>query len=418
MDNKKYIRNIDVKTVLAHSLVFLLPFLTLISRSGVGACSFGFLLLACWCYREAGQGLRQHYAQVRAVLATFLYGFLFTGLVVLLHGDFILRFWEKPSRMLFAATAMLVVLALRPSRKTLWYGLIAGAVAGASLVVYQRWMLGVDRPGGDINAITFGDIVLSMGLMSLAGVLDFKGRQRIWPLLGAIAGLVGTFATGTRGGWFVILLAVPLFLKFGRSRLPAGFARRAAVIGLLATAAIYAVPQTRVHERVAAGINDVRNYYSGQTSNTNSLGVRFELWRAGLTLAAHHPLKPTNPNVLHHELEQLAAQGKVSPAVLQFEHFHNEAIQDQLVLGVGGLLAYLLMMTVPFIFFGRIVNRHSADGGAALAPALAGLLLVLGYFSFGLTEVIFWSVRSCMFYALMLFVLMGMCINAGQEEKQ
>jgi O-antigen ligase len=50
-----------------------------------------------------------------------------------------------------------------------------------------------------------------------------------------------------------------------------------------------------------------------------------------------------------------------------------------------------------------------------VAPALAGLLLVLGYFSFGLTEVIFWSVRSCMFYALMLFVLMGMCINAEQE---
>ena len=84
MDNKNSIRNADVKTVLAHSLVFLLPFLTLITKSGVGACSFGFLLLACWCYRGAGLALRQHYAKVRGVLATFLYGCLFAGAVILL----------------------------------------------------------------------------------------------------------------------------------------------------------------------------------------------------------------------------------------------------------------------------------------------------------------------------------------------
>jgi O-antigen ligase len=188
MDIKNSIKNANVKTVLAHSLVFLLPFLTLISKHGVGACSFGFLLLAGCCYRDAGRTLSLHYAQVRGVLATFLYGFLFAGLVVLLDADISLRFWEKPSRMLFAATAMLAVLVLRPNRKTLWHGLVAGAVAGASLAVYQRWMLGIDRPGGDINAITFGDIVLCMGLMSLAGVLDFPRRQRWWPLLGAVAG--------------------------------------------------------------------------------------------------------------------------------------------------------------------------------------------------------------------------------------
>jgi O-antigen ligase len=418
MDIKNSIKNANVKTVLAHSLVFLLPFLTLISKHGVGACSFGFLLLAGCCYRDAGRTLSLHYAQVRGVLATFLYGFLFAGLVVLLDADISLRFWEKPSRMLFAATAMLAVLVLRPNRKTLWHGLVAGAVAGASLAVYQRWMLGIDRPGGDINAITFGDIVLCMGLMSLAGVLDFPRRQRWWPLLGAVAGLVGTLATGTRGGWLAILLAVPLFLRFGRARLPGNFARRAAVMSVIAVALVYAVPQTRVHERVAAGIDDVRQYYSGQTTDTNSLGIRFELWRAGLSLAQQHPFTASNPEQVHRELEQMVAQGKVSPAILNFDHFHNEALQDQLAGGLAGLLAYLLVIAGPFIFFLRVLNRHSAAGGAAVAPALAGLLLVLGYFSFGLTEVIFWSVRSCMFYALMLFVLMGMCINAEQEVAQ
>ncbi len=411
MDNKNSNRIAAFKTVLAHSLVFLLPFLTLISKSGVGACSFGFLLLAIWCHRDAGQCLRLHYAKVRGVLAAFLYGFVFAGLVILLNSDFTLRYWEKPSRLLFAASAMLVVLALRPSRKALWYGLAAGAIAGASLAVYQRLMLGVDRPGGDINPITFGDIVLCMGMMSLAGSLDFKGRQRFWPILGAVAGLVGTLATGTRGGWVAIVLAVLLFFKYGRT-LPGKFARRAAVIALAAMAAAYAVPQTGMQERVSQGVKDVREYYTGEYAHTN-LGVRFELWKAGLMLAARHPFRPTSPAEVDRERAQLVAEGKVGAFVTEFDHFHNDALQAQVVGGLGGLLAYLLAMVVPFFFFLRVLTAR----GAAMAPALAGVLLVLGYFSFGLTEVIFWSVRSCMFYGLMLFVLMGMCINAEQEER-
>ena len=47
---------------------------------------------------------------------------------------------------------------------------------------------------------------------------------------------------------------------------------------------------------------------------------------------------------------------------------------------------------------------------------VAGLLLVLSFFSFGLTEVIFWSTRAAMFYALMLFVLVGLCLNAREGK--
>jgi O-antigen ligase len=416
MDNKNSNRIADVKTVLAHSLVFLLPFLTLISKSGVGACSFGFLLLAIWCYRDAGRSLRLHYAKVRGVLAAFVYGFLFAGLVIVLNSDFNLRYWEKPSRLLFAASAMLVVLALRPSRKALWYGLAAGAVAGASLAVYQRLLLGVERPGGDINPITFGDIVLCMGMMSLAGVLDFRGRQRFWPVLGAVAGLVGTLATGTRGGWVAIVLAVLLFSRYGRI-LPGKFAGRAAVIALAAMAVAYAVPQTGVQERVSQGVKDVREYYTGEYAHTN-LGVRFELWKTGLMLAARRPFTPASQETVDRERAQLVAEGRVGPFVMEFDHFHNDALQAQVVGGLGGLLAYLLALCVPFLFFLRVLTAQGAAGGAAMAPALAGLMLVLGYFSFGLTEVIFWSVRSSMFYGLMLFVLVGMCVNAQQEVRQ
>jgi O-antigen ligase len=31
--------------------------------------------------------------------------------------------------------------------------------------------------------------------------------------------------------------------------------------------------------------------------------------------------------------------------------------------------------------------------------------------------VIFWSVRSCMFYAMMLFLLAGLCLNAKEDAQ-
>jgi O-antigen ligase len=71
------------------------------------------------------------------------------------------------------------------------------------------------------------------------------------------------------------------------------------------------------------------------------------------------------------------------------------------------------MLVAPFLFF---LGQMQRGGGARNAPALAGMLLVLSYFSFGLTEVIFWSVRSCMFYAMMLFLLAGLCLNAREEQ--
>jgi O-antigen ligase len=46
------------------------------------------------------------------------------------------------------------------------------------------------------------------------------------------------------------------------------------------------------------------------------------------------------------------------------------------------------------------------------AQALAGALVVFSYACFGLTEVIFWSVAGSLFYALMVFLLMGFCLNA------
>jgi O-antigen ligase len=64
------------------------------------------------------------------------------------------------------------------------------------------------------------------------------------------------------------------------------------------------------------------------------------------------------------------------------------------------------------LFFAGTLRPATHPSREQVALGLAGMLLVACYFSFGLTEVIFWSVRSCIFYATMVFILVGFCLNA------
>ncbi|CAN7708261.1 O-antigen ligase family protein [Pseudoduganella sp. LjRoot289] len=412
---KKNILQDNALSYLIHSLVFLLPTLALVTRFGVSAMGFGFLLAAAFCWRAAKPRFVRHLTEIRFVLTALACSFAFALAGMLVHADIGIRALEKPSRMFFCVTVLLAVLAVRPSRKALWAGLIAGTVGGAVFICYQRWGLRIDRPGGFINSITFGDIELCMGMMCLAGVLDFKGRQALWPALGALAGLLGSVASGTRGGWIAIIFAALLFLKYGH------FLRSRAAKGLLAVVLVllagsFLVEQTGVRQRLRQGVSDVDNYVKGGNAFTN-VGVRLELWKGGLALAAEHPWRISTTREIHAELEREVAAGRLKPFVLDAEHFHNDMMHVLVYGGIPGLLVYLLSMLAPFLFFLRILRNHESASPAVIAPALAGLLLVVGYFSFGLTEVIFWSILSTMFYVQMLFLLMGFCLNAQDEGK-
>jgi O-antigen ligase len=390
-------------TVFIHSLIFCLPFLALITNFGVGLCSAGFLVVALYHWRRAAPALLPHVTEIRPVFIAFGV-FLLLAMAAAAGADGRLRNLEKPLRMLLAASAMLTVLVCRPGRKALWWGLIGGTLAGAVFIAYQRWGMGVARPGGLINSITFGDLMLCMGLLCLAGTLDFAGRAAIWPGLGALAGLVGSIATGTRGGWVAVGLSMILLMRYGhvlQGRLRKGLA----LLGLGLLVSSYFIPQTGARDRLDQGISDVRQYVDGEQRFT-SVGVRIELWRTALRVIERHPILGASEPDVKRQLQAMVATGRSQPFVLQFEHFHNDILQQLVYGGVVGLLAWLATLLVPFLFFLRQV-RHPA----VAAPALAGMLLTLSYFSFGLTEVIFWSVRASMFYVLMLFVLIGFCLS-------
>jgi O-antigen ligase len=404
------------------ALVFAVPSLVLVTNVGIGLASFLFILTLPFVWSDARAALARHWADVRGVALAFLFNFAVVLAYFLLRPEEPLSNLEKPLRMFCALSACMVILAARPSRRMMWWGAVAGGAGAMLLVGYQRIVLGLDRPGGMINAITFGDISLCLGLVALTATLDArsaggkeggKGMRRVlWLSLGALAGLLGSVLTGTRGGWLALVLALLLLLR--QSHLGHGHLKALLGGGVALVVLLYFVPASGIQTRINEGINDVRSWSAGGDKFTN-LGIRLELWKGAGMLIAEHPLFGVSARAGHARFEQYVKEGRLDKLVLLPQHMHNDALQALSTGGVPGFIGWLGILAAPFAFFARAARRGAA-AGRPNAAALAGMLIPLSYFGFGLTEMMFWSGRACMFYALMVFVLMGLTLNSEEEH--
>jgi O-antigen ligase len=400
---------------MAGALVFLFPFLSLVTLFGVSLASFTILIASLFFVKRGAAALRLHWHDIRWVVLAFAFNFVFALLCLALRAGEHLSLLEKPSRMLFAVTALMLVLVVKPDRRFLWWGVIAGALAGLPLISYQRVYLDIERPGGLINAITFGDLSLLLGLMALAAAVDLRRSGRaIWPAVGAIAGVTGSIMTGTRGAWVALALAAILFMRYSHV-LSSKRVRAAVALSFALVAATYFVRDTGVAQRVDQGLHDIAQYYAGGSAFTN-LGIRLELWKGATLLIAEHPLTGQGIDSYQAALARYVAQGRLDPVVLTMQHVHNDALQAMVTGGIVGFALWLATLAAPLLFFARALASDPRGGKQRFALALAGMLVVVSYFSFGLTEVFFWSMKGSMFYALMIFLLMGLCLNAKEND--
>ena len=397
------------------TLLFLFPFLSLVTLWGVSLASFVFFIAALFFIPAERAALRPHWPEVRGVVFAFLFHFLFAFACYLARSGDNLGTLEKPSRMFFAISALVLVLVFKPHRRMLWWGVVGGAMAGVLFVAYQRLELDLARPGGWINAITFGDISLCLGLVALAAAVDLRGSGKAhWASLGALTGLTGSILTGTRGGWIALFVAALVFIRYSHV-LSSKRVRALVVVSFALVGATFFIPEAGVRERVEQGVYDVTTYFGGGSAFTN-VGIRLELWKGAGMLIAENPLFGMDLPSAHARLAEHVKAGRLDAVVLPMPHFHNDALQRLVTGGVVGFAAWLSILLAPLIFFARVLSRKTHASKPRFALALAGMLVVTCYFSFGLTEVIFWSVKASLFYALMVFLLMGLCLNAKETD--
>jgi O-antigen ligase len=393
----------------AACLLLLLPALALTTRFGMG------LVQLCLLFSLLLPPVRAVYVRHFRILAPVLLAFTAYFLVSLwrffAYQQNLLTL-DGPSRLLFGLSCIGFVVCYKPPPRWFCLGLCLGAIGAAVIALVQRFGLGMERVDGFTHhPITFGDLALAQGLLALCTLSELRHtRWAALPWLALVSGLLVSVLSVSRGGWLALpLVAGPLWY-YGRALY--GRLIPLALATCLALAALaYAVPASGVAQRVQDAVSDVEGYWQHQDATT-SVGIRLELWKASWLMFREHPWLGVGRSGFDDALQQLEQQGKLqnSPA-LTYSSSHNDSLH---FLATGGLLDFsclLLMYGAPLLFFVRVLQQ---PGPSRSAPALMGLVLVLCFLAFGLTDVMFWLMTPKMFYIMFTSVLIGLCL--AQKE--
>ena len=303
---------------------------------------------------------------------------------------------------LLAALMLVAWRRLPPVGVALWWGAALGALAACGIVLVRWLALGVDRvhvPG--INAIPFGNLSLMLGVLSLVWAL----RRSQMPLLfgaAALAGLVASLLSGTRGGWVTLpVVAVVLFLCQGAEirRLWSAWLLPARLLTVAGVALFAAFAVWQVLPRAIALVDDLRGYV-GQDVTRTSVGLRLDMWHAAWTLFLQKPLLGWGEGAMMPELRRLIAAGELNEQARYFGfQLHSDVLDTLARRGLLGLITLLLMYAVPLAGFVRRLKCADVD---VRTFALAGTLVVLMFAGFGLTQSQFRDERSFAAYLVLV----------------
>lgn len=314
-----------------------------------------------------------------------LYFFVYTA-NMLYHAD-PARELDMPLRALLAVPVLLLLLAYPPRPSAWWGGLAIGAMMGAAMAFWQLIVLHLERPqAATSNAIHYGNVSMLLGMLALCG-LGWAREQRhrmtwsIFLLAGALTGVLGSFVSGSRGGWLVLPVCGCLFSYYcSKGR---GARYLTTMLGTLLAAFIlaYTLPNSPVPERVAVAVNDIKQFQDSDNVTT-SIGQRMEMWRTAWSLSSNNIWLGMGRNGYLAAKQQMADEGKMDKVIKNHTNAHNDYLDALVKRGIIGVLALLALFLVPFALFTRALRR----GGAAAQPyALAGVVLCTCYMIFGLT---------------------------------
>lgn len=363
--------------------VFLLFAIALIIPSGfsLGAVMLVLGALALIKNRPAFALNRQDKLLIGAFIAYFVINAVLNALH---HAPG--REYDAPARFILAVIALLLLLRYPPKPSYLWSGLAIGGIGAGVYAMWQVFGIGMERADGSTNAIQYGNISLTLGILSLVGLgWAWQQRNSLWLTLigaGGCLGIFGSLLTGSRGSWVALPVCVLILAFYLRNKITLRALLGSLLALVVALAALYSIPQTGIKARLGAVDQEVSGFVEAGNSST-SIGTRLEMWRTGAMIFPTHPIIGWGKAGYMAEAKRLADEGKVGMTLTEHSHLHNEYIDALVKRGLIGLAAVLILYLVPLFLFARQLKRASPS---AAPYALAGILLYASYIMFGLTQ--------------------------------
>lgn len=315
-----------------------------------------------------------------------------------------IHFISREQHFLLAPFVALAVLNARWSLNHLLLGIKIGLMVMGCIALY-KYLNGVERNFGGVNAVLFGDLAVMMLFLSIVRIFEESNGQRLFTVLALLMGLVAILLSGTRGAWLSFIILTPLYLWLVCWRYMVGNYKA----GLLALVAVIvigvaAVSSNIMQERISTAVKEIKLWSTDENINS-SVGIRLEMWSAALQAAKEMPWSGYGyRNVTVVVAEYAGEEAQVQ--IRGFKHLHNEYLTSLLGTGVLGLLSVLLLLFVPLLMFLKSRKKEDMFPFAAM-----GAMLSVGYASFGLTNLSFGESFMNSFYVVFLALLLTMVMR-------
>jgi O-antigen ligase len=315
--------------------------------------------------------------------------------------------------LLFLGIAAVFTLPLKPRVIAIGFSLTTLLLGAASL--YQRYMLGADRPyglnGGDWAAVEFAMYLLVLVLLSMLQALRPGTRRgdRWLHVAAVVVGLYGAVLTQSRGP---LLSFAPIYLGLMlwyamRSR----HWRRMLALFTVTVLGMLAVTATLHHEMVERLTDvpaEIASFNSGSSSDAGAVGERLEMWRTAWQAFLEHPLAGIGLDQFGVYVREQAAAGNASPAIAKYVHPHSEYLESLVAGGLPALLVLLLFLAVPLVFFARRLNHAQEPVATA---AVAGLMVIGMYGLCAFSDNVLYRAMP---QSLYLFLVLGLAFSIGR----
>jgi len=326
-----------------------------------------------------------------------------------------IRAYDIPSRLalLGLLTWGMACLPTRQMKMLRWVFMIGALIATVKLAIVTSDGL-TRMPVIDfISIIALSQLTLLLAIFSVFGIVWSEKKNLLVTILLGMTGFVGLYniyISQTRGAWISIPFFVLLIgIVFSRNTCSIKTVSWALLLVVALAGAFSTTPivQNRVHQ----AFSDIHQYTAKGDADT-SVGTRFQLWKASWIMFSEHPVFGVGVSNFRDSLKDIAARKIITEEAATFPHSHNEILFHMATLGIFGLFAIIATYFVPLYYFIRDM-RH-ADACIA-ATAAMGVSVCLGYFIFGLVDVMFmWRICD-IFYSMSIAVFLAFIIRRKYE---
>ena len=231
------------------------------------------------------------------------------------------------------------------SKKTLSLIIFTGSLCALLFVVHITFILKIPREFWPINAIPYSTYICVIGVLALVNMLYIKEEKlKALSLVAVIFSITAVMLSETRGAMIALLptlLGISLYYILSK-----GYKKKTLIYTLIFSLLVIGMSLPILKDRLYDTTKNELIAFNTGHENT-SIGIRFNLWKAGLILIKESPFHGIANN-MKEDVQQLVNQHEIyNNNYSKFSHFHNQYIDVAAKWGLQTLVALLLILLIP-----------------------------------------------------------------------